>query len=456
MLDEVRMKTLTLFLLVAALAPTLVWADDLAVTVYNSNLGVVSETRKLDFKKGVGSLAFRDVPAQIDASSVRFEVVSSGANIDILEQNYAYDLVGPEQMYAKYIDKDIQMIDKDGKLYSGTLLAYSGGSATLKDTSGKVKIVLMPNISEVNFPALPEGLITRPTLFWLYKSDVDGSRDCRVGYQTGGLNWTAEYVGVLDKAETRLDLSGWSSINNSSGKTYNDATLKLIAGTINRATPEIPRGAMMKSLAMAPDEAAGFEEKAFFEYHMYTLPRKATIADKEIKQISLFEPAKATVQKIYLYQPEQNPTQVKVAVKFRNSQQAGLGMPLPAGRIRVFKADEDGSLILLGEDMIEHTPKDEELNVKVGYAFDISAEERLANQTRVSNRVEERDYEEELRNHKAEAITVRIEKKLYGFWEVLQSNVEYKKKDAGTLLFDVPVKPNDTMVVRYKVRFTTM
>jgi hypothetical protein len=449
------MKTTGLILSAAFLLPFTVLADDIVVTVYNSNLGVVSETRQLEFQKGINQIAFRDVPALIDASSVRFEVVSARSLVAILEQNYAFDLVNPDQMYAKYVDKDIELIDKDGKVFTGTLLAYSGGAATLRDQSGKVKIVLLNNISEVNFPALPEGLITRPTLFWLYDSDAAGKLDCRVGYQTSGLNWSAEYVGVLDKTETKLDLSGWASINNGSGKTYKDATLKLIAGTISRVGAGVPQP-MLKSLSMAEGAAPGFEEKAFFEYHMYTLPRKATVSDKEIKQISLFEPAKATVQKMFVYQPEQNPTQVKVAVKFRNSQQAGLGRPLPAGRIRMFKADEDGSLVLLGEDMIDHTPKDEELNVKVGYAFDISAEERLANQTRVSNRVEERDFEEELRNHKTEPITVRVEKKLWGFWEVLQSNYEYKKKDAGTLIFDVPVKPNDTAVVRYKVRFTNM
>ncbi len=454
MQDKVCMKKARWFFL-AALALPFAATADVIVTVYNSNLGVVSETRQLDFQKGVNQLAFKDVPALIDASSVRFELLNQKSSVAILEQNYAFDLVNPDQMYAKYIDKDIELIDKDGKVFTGTLLAYSGGSATLKDSAGKVKIVLLNNISEVNFPALPEGLITRPTLFWIYKSDVTGKLDSRVSYQTTGLNWTAEYVGVLDQAEAKLDLSGWASINNNSGKTYDDATLKLIAGEISRVGAGYPQP-MLKSMASAEAAAPGFEEKAFFEYHMYTLPRKATISDKEIKQISLFEPAHTTVQKVFVFQPEQNPTQVKVAVKFRNSQQTGLGMPLPAGRIRMFKADQDGSLVLLGEDMIDHTPKDEELDVKVGYAFDISAEERLANQTRISNRVEERDFEEEIRNHKSEPITVQIEKKLWGFWEVVQSNYDYKKKDARTLTFDVPVKANDTTVVKYKVRFTSM
>ena len=440
-------------IILLVLATTAV-AGDLAVTVYNSNLGVVSETRQLEFKKGTNTLAFRDVPALIDAASVRFDLPGNG-KVSILEQNYAYDLVSPEQMYRKYIDQAIELIDKDGKLYSGTLLAYSQGAVTLLEKTGKVFIVLLANITQVTFPALPEGLITRPTLFWRYQSEAEGNLDTRVSYQTGGMSWTAEYVGVLDKTEGKLDLSGWASINNESGKRYENATLRLVAGDISRATPKsmsdiLIRGGRSAEFAAAP----GFEEKAFFEYHLYTLPRTATLADKEMKQISLFEPAKTTVQKEFVFAPEENGTKVKVAIKFKNSKQTGLGMPLPEGRVRLFKADDDGALILLGEDMIDHTPKDEELDIKVGYAFDISAEERLVNQRQVSGKVEEREYEVELRNHKAEPVTVKVDKKLWGFWEVVKAGFEYRKKDVNTLQFNLNVPANDTTVAKYTVRFT--
>ena len=431
-------------------------AGDLAVTVYNSNLGVISETRQLEFKKGTNTLAFRDVPALIDAASVRFDLLNGGRNVSILEQNYAYDLVSPEQMYRKYIDQEIELIDKDGKLYSGTLLAYSQGAVTLMEKTGKVLIVLLGNITQVTFPALPEGLITRPTLFWRYQSDTEGKVTSRVSYQTGGMNWTAEYVGVLDKTETKLDLSGWASIDNESGKRYENATLRLVAGDISRARqPMAQKYAVEADMMLRAGAAPGFEEKVFFEYHLYTLPRAATLADKEMKQISLFEPAKAGVQKEFVFAPEENATKVKVAIKFKNSKQTGLGMPLPEGRVRLFKADDDGSLILLGEDMIDHTPKDEELDIKVGYAFDISAEERLVNQRQISGKVEERDYEVEIRNHKAEPVTVKVDKKLWGFWDVAKAGFEYRKKDAYTLQFNLPVAANDTTVARYTVRFTS-
>ena len=449
-------RTKQMILLVLLLTGGLAFADDLSVTVYNSNLGVVSETRQLGFEKGTGRLAFRDVPSLIDAASVRFDLVDPGRNVVILEQNYAYDLVSPEQLYSKYLDSRIELLDKEGGLFAGTLLAYSGGSVTLMDESGEVKVILLSNIVETDFPALPDGLITRPTLFWVYQSDFAGQLNCRVGYQTAGLNWEAEYVGLLDEKETQLDLSGWASINNQSGKKYENAKLRLIAGDINRAAPPARKGyGDVEMMSVGMPAPVAFEEKAFFEYHMYTLPRAATLANKEIKQISLFEPATAAVKKVYYYRPQRNAEDVQVVVEFVNSEQAGLGMPLPAGRVRIFKADQDGSLILLGEDNLEHTPRDEEISLTIGTAFDIKGEETLVNQTRVSKKVEDREFEIELRNHKKEDVTIRIEKQLWGFWEITQSSHEYKKKDAGTVTFDVPVKADSTATVRFTVRFTS-
>lgn len=441
------------YLFLVILLPLASLANDISVTVYNSNLGVISEKRLLQFDEGTGTMAFRDVPAYIDANSVGF-TVGGNHNITILEQNYAFDLVSPDKMYQKYVDKEIEVVDKEGKLYSGTLLAYSGGAVTIQEKSGKIKIVQLSHVVEINFPTLPDGLITRPTLFWKYNSDFSGEAECEVGYQTSGMNWSAEYVGLLDSKETQLDLSGWAAINNTSGKTYADAKLKLIAGDIHRAQQPRTRTSDYAAKSFEMAESSAFQEKAFFEYHMYTLPRKATVADKEIKQISLFEPATAKVNKIFRYQPDMNAEAVQVAIRFTNSQATGLGMPLPAGRVRIFKADDDGARILLGEDWIKHTPKDEELTIAVGNAFDIAAEERTMNQTRVSQKVEDRDMEIELRNRKDTSITVEVSKNLYGFWEILSSNFEYKKKDANTVEFKIPVGANQTVILKYKVRYT--
>jgi hypothetical protein len=435
--------------------PLTALADDLAVTVYNSNLGVISETRKLPFKKGANSLAFRDVPALIDVNSVRFGLAETGKNVTILEQNYGFDLVSSDQIYSRYVDKEIELIDKEGKLYSGTLLSSGGGNVVLQDKNGAVKIVLLANISEVNFPSLPDGLITRPTLFWLYQSDVEGDLDAKVSYQTNGMDWTAEYVGVVNPDETKLNVSGWAAINNTSGKTYREAALRLVAGAISRAYP--PRQPMAKRSDAAMLEAAagaGFEEKAFFEYHLYTLPRKATLADKEVKQISLFEPAQTNIEKKYQYKPDQNPRNIEVVFKFKNSKESGLGLPLPAGRVRLFKADTDGSMILLGEDAINHTPRDEELSLKVGTAFDVVADERVMNQIQISSKVQDQEMEMEIRNRKDQAVTVDIEKNLYGNWQILQADFQWAKKDAYRITASVPVNPGETKVLKFKVRYS--
>jgi hypothetical protein len=429
-------------------------ADDISVTIYNSNLGVVHETRDLNFDKGTGRVLFKDVPSLIDPTSVGFELVDKSKSAVILEQNYAYDLVSPEKIYSKYVDRSIDLFDKEGNIFTGELLSFSGGAFVLKQPSGKIQIVRLEHVVHAAFPELPEGLITRPTLFWLYNSDFAGKAACKVSYQTSGMNWTAEYVGILSEDEKQLGLTGWSSITNNSGATYNNATLKLIAGDIHRAARPVraPRFAVEEDLMAMKASAAGFEEKEFFEYHLYTLPRRATIADREIKQIALFEPATTSVEKEYYYQPDRNQKKVKVTVKFTNSTPYGLGIPLPAGRTRVFKADTDGSMILLGEDQIDHTPKDEEVKLTIGFAFDISAEEKVVDYQKVSTQVEERTFEIELRNHKDEDITIIVEKKLYGDWSILRSNYDFTRKDATTVEFQVPVKANDKAVISFVAR----
>lgn len=431
-------------------------AEEISVTIYNSNLGVVSEIRSLQFEKGVHRLAFTDVPASIDATSVQFELVSDQGRVTILEQNYAYDLVSPDKIYQKYLDRKIELIDKEGHIYTGTLLAFSGGAATLSDKSGGIKIISMSNIAHANFPELPEGMITRPTLFWLYNSTVSGQYDGRISYQTSGMNWQAEYVGVLDESDKNLDLSGWASITNNSGKTFTKAKLRLIAGDINRVNDrEIflrgGRGSVMLDGMMA---APGFEEKQFFEYHMYTLPRKATLANREIKQLSLFDPAHTGVEKVYRFNANSNSKEVKVAIKFKNSEANGMGMPLPAGRIRMFKADDDGTMVLLGEDRIKHTPRDEELNIAVGTAFDIVAEHNTISRQIAADKVEDITYEIELRNHKAEPVTVEVLKSLWGFWEITESSLEFEKKNANQVIFYPKIPADSSLTIRLTVRYT--
>lgn len=447
-------RNLLLSLATLGLLTTISYAE-VHVTVYNSDLGVIRETRPLEFQKGSGIVSFVDVPTAIDATSVGFELVDKSKSVAILEQNYAYDLVSPEKIYSKYIDKDVDLFNKEGQLFSGTLLSFSGGSLVLKEKSGKIQIIRLEQVVNVNFPALPEGLITRPTLFWRYNSNFSGKTDAHVSYQTRGMNWTAEYVGILSEDEKTLGLNGWASITNASGATFSDATLKLVAGDIHRA--DYGRGmARPESFdkVMMAAEAPGFEEKEFFEYHLYTLPRPATLANNEIKQISLFDPASGAIDKEYNYYPDQNAKDIRVVLKFNNSRETGLGMPLPAGRVRIFKADTDKGMILLGEDRINHTPKDEEVKLTIGNAFDIKAEYKVKDYNQISSRVEEQTFEIKLRNHKKQDVIINVEKKLYGDWQILESSHKYEKTDANTTKFAVPVAPDGTTVVTFKVRTT--
>lgn len=430
-------------------------ADDISLTVYNTDLGVVRELRNLTFEKGSGRIAFTDVASRIDPTSVSFEIADPDLAVEILEQNYAFDLVSPQKIYSKYVDHPIEIITEKGELFSGILLSFTGGYLVIKSGDGRIKSIVQGQVRDVTFPKLPEGLITRPTLFWLYNSNFSGSADAIVSYQTAGINWHAEYVGILSESEKILDLTGWVSIDNRSGKTYRDAKLKVVAGDIHRARPErriYPKADM--ELMGIPPRVAGFEEKPFFEYHLYTLPRKATIADNEIKQISMFEPAKAGVEKELRYNAESGNKGVMVYIKTRNSKEFGLGMPLPAGRVRVFKADSDGSMILLGEDRIDHTPRNEEVKLTIGKAFDVVGETTTVSQRRVSDKVTEIDYRIEVRNQKDKPVSVVVFKRLSGFWEITSSSVDFVKKSANEVEWTLDIAAEDKGVIDFTVRFT--
>jgi len=432
-------------------------AEDLAVTVYNSDLGVIRETRSLDFQQGNGRIAFTDVASRIDATSVTFELIDTTKAVEILEQNYAFDLVSPDKIYSKYIDQQIEVITEKGELFSGILLSYSGGYLIIRQADQTIRSIVQGMVRDVTFPELPEGLITRPTLFWLYSSDFTGKAEAIVGYQTSGIDWQAEYVGVLDDDEKLLDLTGWVSIDNRSGKTYDNARLKVVAGDIHRAQPEQRRMRMdwAETAMPAAKAGAGFQEKAFFEYHLYTLPRPATLANNEIKQISMFEPATAQVEKELHYQADPGNKNVKVFIKMKNNETVGLGMPLPAGRARVFKADSDGSLILLGEDRIDHTPRNEEIKLTVGEAFDVVGETTEVSRRRISDKVYETDYRIEVRNQKDKATRVTVSKKLGGFWEILNPSADYVKKSASEVEWQVDIPAEDKAVIDFTVRITT-
>ncbi|MBD3217599.1 MAG: hypothetical protein GF310_04930 [candidate division Zixibacteria bacterium] len=425
---------------------------DLAVTVYNQNLGVVKDQRSIDFQKGKFEYSLVDVPSQIDPTSVHFKLLQNPDAAALLEQNYRYDLVGFNKILDKYIDKTIEMVHEDGRIYSGTLLSHDGNTVTLMKPDNSLEVVQTEKITKFDFPKLPEGLITKPTLVWLFDSELSGSQDAEVSYMTKGMNWHAEYVGVISQKDDYLDISAWVSIENNSGATFKDAKLKLVAGDLNLVPdrPVVRREPVYVTGEIA-QAARGFEEKAFFEYHLYTLPRTTSLANKEIKQISLFEPTTTPVDKKYVYTGRSD---VKVNLEFMNSEENGMGMPLPAGKVRIMKRDSDNALEFVGEDRLDHTPRDEKVELFLGNAFDLVGE-RIVHDVRViAKGVSEEDVEIKLRNHKEdEEVEIIVRLRLpRSKVKILKSNFEYNRVDAHTVEFVVPVKPDEEKILTYTVR----
>jgi hypothetical protein len=409
----------------------------------------------LDFQKGKNEIKFSDVAAKIDPTSVHFKALDYPEKVMILEQNYQFDLVSSDKILEKYVDKEIQIKTKGEKLYAGELLSFAPDNLTLKEKDDGIRIVSRSEVMDLFFPSLPEGLITRPTLLWWLQSEIQGKHKAEVSYLTTGINWHAEYVGVVDDKDQNLEIAGWVSIDNRSGATYKQAKMKLIAGEVHRVEERRVRPLLAKGIEMAAEMAPPFEEKAFFEYHLYTLKRPATIKDKEIKQITLFPTETVKVDKIFLYDGARDAKKVKVNLEFINSQQQGLGIPLPQGKIRVYKEDVDKSLEFVGEDLIDHTPKDEKVRIYLGDAFDVVGERKRTDYNKISEDVWEESYEIKLRNHKEERIEVTVVEHLlfYAEWEITHSNLDYIKKDAQTIEFKIPLLPDEEKVLNYTVRY---
>jgi hypothetical protein len=299
---------------------------------------------------------------------------------------------------------------------------------------------------------------------WLAESDKKQKTDCEVSYLTDGLNWHAEYVAVVDKDDKNLDLSGWVSIDNNSGATYENATLKLVAGDVHRVTDRfMARGGREQALFdMQKTRAPQFEEETFFEYHLYSLTRPSTVADNETKQISLFPETTTSAHKVYTfesryggYRQPSDKTKIRVNLEFVNSEERGLGMPLPKGKLRVYKADSKGDLQFIGEDLIDHTPKDEKVRVFLGEAFDITCERKKTDVVDLGGWHKRETYEIKLKNHKKDDIVVTVIESTPGWheWHITRSNFEFKKVDAYKVEFQIPVKSDGEEVLTYTIEY---
>jgi len=436
------------------LSAAAVWGQkgDLTVTVYNDGRGLVKDVRELNFKRGSDTVKITDVAASLDATSVRFEPLTRKNEIDLLEQNFEFDLIGSDKLLNKYLDRNIDLVTKDQKTFSGKLLSYTGGQYVLSVPAGGIKVVNASEVVNVSMPELPSGFYTRPTLVWLFNSRYSGKEKCQVSYLTGNLGWHAEYVALVNSTDDRLSLSGWVSVDNRSGATYPNAKLKLVAGELQRARRPMPSNIQGDEMALSR-AAAPFEEKAFFEYHLYTLAFPTTLANNQIKQVSLFDPAETAVKKNFIYEPDRDATKASVVLEFKNSKEAGMGMALPAGVVRMMKRDTDGSIELIGEDNLGHTPKDEIVKLTVGKAFDIACEQTQKDRRQISNKIWEEDWEISVRNHKTEPVTVRVIKRFYGYWDITQTSHEFIKKDASTAWFEIPVDKDQETKLTFTVRY---
>jgi hypothetical protein len=454
-------------------APAAAQGEGVELAVYNQNLALVKDTRSLDLSQGLNEVRFADVASQIDPTSVHFRSLTDPEGSVVLEQNYEYDIVGSAKLLRKYVDQQVHLVTEDGQEYVGTLLS-GDNDVILQAADGQVTVVKLERIKEFTFPALPEGLITKPTLVWQVESTQGGTQDVEVTYLTNGVNWQANYVAVLADDEKSLDLNGWVTLNNQSGASYQDAKLKLIAGDIHRAATDsrvVEEGVYYEA---APTATPQVEERAFFEYHLYEVQRPVTVKDQQTKQIEFVTGSDVPAEKFFVYdgsqmpfygyyQPVEDPAygtasnkKVMVMLQFKNGEEEGLGVPLPKGTLRVFKKDVDGSTLLIGEDAIDHTPKDENIRLYIGDAFDIVGE-RVQTDFKIdtSRRFIEESYEITLRNHKTEDVEVRVVEHMFRWsqWQILDESQEHTKTDAQTIEFLVPVKTDGEAVVTYTVRY---
>jgi hypothetical protein len=455
---------------------TAVQASDssLAITIYNEGSALVRDQRRFDLSSGVNDVEFSDVASQIDPTSVLFKSLTDPAGTRVLEQNYVYDLVNTSALLEKYIDQPIRVITTDGLAYEGRLLS-GRDNIILEDASGEVQVITSSATQQFSFPELPEGLITRPTLEWKLLADQAGMHDVEITYLTQGMTWQADYVLLLSETGRSLDLDGWVTLDNRSGATYQDALLKLIAGDLQRvqeAAFAAPTAAFELEEAYAD---ADVEEREFFEYHLYEVPRPVTIRNNESKQIEFVSAAGVDSEKFYVYDGLQcrnnywyctfygsfqnDPTygtqsnsKVMVMVEFDSE---NVDADLPRGRVRLYQEDIDGAALLIGEQQIDHTPQGEILQLYVGDAFDIVGERVQTDFRNPSNNTIEEDFEITIRNHKDEAVEVRVVEHLlrWSEWRILRSNNDYTKNDSSTIEFLVNVPADGEVTLTYSVRY---
>jgi hypothetical protein len=436
----------------------------MAITVYNVNLGLVKDQRTLKIAKGTGEVRFMDVASQIIPTSVSIKSLIDPTSLQVLEQNYEYDLLNPQKLLDKYVGKEVKLFYKNPytereETVAALLLSNNGGPIFRIDDE-----ITFGHPGRLIFPGVPENLISKPTLVWLLQNSLSSAQDIEASYLTNGINWRADYVVTLNDADDMADLSGWVTIDNKSGTTYRNAKLKLVAGDVNRVKDEFEyKDKMLRTAEMAAKAAPQFQEEEFFEYHIYTLERAATIKENQTKQIGLVNADTIPVRKELVYHgaafyyynrygDAMTNQKVAVFIEIDNKKENNLGIPLPKGTVRVYKYDKERSLQFVGEDSIDHTPKDEKVKIKLGNAFDVVGSRKQMDWKKIASDTYEASFEILLRNHKKEDVVVKVVEPIPGDWTMLSASHQHTKTEAFTAEFAVPVPKDKETKMAYRVR----
>jgi hypothetical protein len=435
-----------------------------ALTIYNVNLGLVKDQRQTTLPAGTFELGFMDVASQIIPASVQVRSLAGPSSLRVLEQRYAYDLLNPQRLLEKYVGKEVKLYTENqyterDETVTATLLSVDGGPVFKVDED-----ITFGHPGRILFPKVPDSLASKPTLVWLLENSLTKPQRIEATYLTNAINWRADYVLTLNARDDRADLSGWVTIDNKSGAVYSNATLKLVAGDVNRVRDEQElRTRILAKEAAAPKAAPQFKEEEFFEYHIYTLQRPSTLKNNQTQQISLVTADQVPVKKELVYfgarQYYQNRyveavsnQKINVIVEIQNKKENNLGIPLPKGVVRVYKQDAEGSLQFVGEDSIDHTPKDEKIRIKMGNAFDVVGGRKQTDWKKLTADTYEAAFEISVRNHKKEDVVVKVVEPIPGAWTMLASSHEYKKTNAHMAEFMLTVPKDKEVKMTYSVK----
>ena len=442
---------------------------DLNVTVYNSDIALVRDVRTLELPRGTFDLSFMDIAATVNPASVHFRSLSEPSRVSVLEQNYEYDLLEPEKLLRKYVGRDVTLVRT--RQVNGTtqeeeviarLLSYN--NQPVWRINGEVVTGL--HADHIRFPELPDTLFTRPTLIWTLDNGGGGRHRVEASYLAGKLSWNADYVLTVGRDDKAGDIDGWVTLTNGSGTAFRNAKLQLVAGELNRVRETFNRLMAADQMAQRAESAAApMAQEAFSDYHLYTLGRKTTINNNETKQVSMLSGTGVPVVKRYVingnrfyYHNGARPgarikDSVEVFYQFKNEEKGGLGMPMPAGTVRVYQSDSTGGVQFVGEDRITHTPKNEVLNLKIGSAFDVVCERSQIDFEKIAANVYEVEYAITVRNQKSTAITVEVNEPVgAATWRMLHSTHKWTKTAAFAAQFMVPVEAGAEAVLKFRIR----